>query len=173
MEIPTRAADLYHRGVAGTILVSGDSGPLTADTFAGSEAEVFAAHMTDLGVPESALYLEDEATNTGENVQLGMERLAAAGIFPRSVAVVAKGFLTRRAMLTFQKQYPQVRVVPLPAPGSASAHPDRSQDALALRLVDELRRLCEYQGRGFIAEVAIPPEVERAERKIVERFGRP
>lgn len=171
MEIPTRAAALYHRGVADHILVSGDSGPLTVDAFPASEARVFADKMVQLGVPRASIHLEEKATNTGQNVQLGMEKLAADGIIPRKLALVAKGFLTRRAMLTFGRQYPQIVTVPLPAEGPASAHPDRPREKLALRLVDELRRLRQYQNHGFIAEVTIPVAVRRAEVRILECFG--
>lgn len=165
-EIPKRAAELYHRRVAPTVLLTGASGPLTVGVYPDSEARVFANELIKNNIPSDALLLEECAQNTGENVVLGMAKLRKAQLHPRTVALVSKSFLTRRAMLTFARHFPEVDTIPLPPVGPPSRHLDRSATQLAERMLSELKRLRDYQKLGFIAEVVIPESVVQGELQI-------
>ncbi|GAL03300.1 hypothetical protein JCM19237_6193 [Photobacterium aphoticum] len=44
-----------------------------------SEAEAFATVAMDMGVPEEAILIESQSTNTGENVQFTQALLAEKG----------------------------------------------------------------------------------------------
>jgi uncharacterized SAM-binding protein YcdF (DUF218 family) len=166
MEIPRRAAELYRSGVSSWVLVSGASGPLTQGTFTKSEAAVFRDEMVAQGVPASAIILEESARNSGQNVEYGMHALAARGIHPTTVALVSKSFIMRRAIATFERKFPDVVVVPLPPIGPASMYVDRPRAEFAQRLLDELKRLEDYETAGFIAHVDIPPDASNAATRI-------
>lgn len=57
------AAELYHAGYADHLILSGGLG-----AFPPAEAEVMFQELLKLGVPEQAMLLEDQATNTTENI---------------------------------------------------------------------------------------------------------
>ena len=166
MLVPRWAADLWNQGVADRVLVTGNAGLFTREHFQAAEADVFAEEMIRLGVPESSIIRERAATNTGENVTLGMPLLAhEAGTCDLRLALVAKPFIMRRCIQTFAKHYPDIEVVPSPPPYGMLASIDRDRSTFALRLVAELDRLEAYAQKGFIEPVAIPQQVlDGAER---------
>ena len=99
--VPARAAALYHEGHASQVLVTGSYGRMTREVFPKPEALVFKDHLIEAGVPRSAVLAEPFATNTLENVRLGIEMLRRADRMPRSALLVAKGFVMRRCVATF------------------------------------------------------------------------
>ena len=79
------AAKLYHDEFAPVILFSG-SGDIHnhkpgREQFAGStEAEVFADVAQKLGVPQTAILIENKSQNTGDNYKFAIELLKQKGI---------------------------------------------------------------------------------------------
>ena len=157
--VPKYAAQLFKSGAYGHIIVSGATGPLTAGVFSQSEAQTFADIMTQHGVPSSKIILEENATNTGENVCFDMERLQEMGIAIESATLVSKSFLMRRALLTFKKQYPHIVTIPAPPPGPSSRYLDRPKMEFVERLIAEVDRLIAYEQQGFTAHADIPSSV--------------
>ncbi|MCS0660734.1 YdcF family protein [Massilia terrae] len=100
-EFCAAAHRLWLDGMFTRLLVSG--GRTRSSSLA--EADVIAERLVGLGIPDSVLILETEATNTGENVQFGRARVAevmdAAAI--RSVVVIGKICSTRRYLMTLQR----------------------------------------------------------------------
>lgn len=99
---------LWQAGMFERLLVSG--GATAGD--ARPEAEVIAEHLVQLGVPESILILETQATNTGENVILGRRRVAEAMDVNQvdSVLVIGKVCAMRRYLMTLARHWPDVSV---------------------------------------------------------------
>lgn len=162
LEVPARAAQLYENGFAPLVVISGSSGPLTQGVFTKPEAQVFKEEMVRFGVPEDVIITENHATNTGQNVTLGMKALQAAGNNIASAILVAKSFIMRRCVATFNKQFPEVRLIPCPPRGSLIQFVDRPRREFAARMLAELQRLKDYGGKGFILEQQIPQEVRIA-----------
>ena len=102
------AADLYHAGRVPLLIVTGATSPSTRDRFPQGEADAFAARLTDLAVPASAVLIEEKATNTGQNIQFSRALLAAAGITPATVTLVCMPYMERRAWATCTAQWPEV-----------------------------------------------------------------
>lgn len=168
MAVPTRAAELFCQGWSNTVLITGNAGKLTKDVFSEPEARVFRNRMIESGVPESAILLEEAATNTQQNVEFGMDVLARHGLVPQSALLVAKPFLARRCLATFEKHFSSVRVCSCPPSGSILTFMDRPRAEFAERLVAELIRLRDYAVQGFITSQHIPPEVDIAAMKVTE-----
>ena len=162
LSVPAGAAELYNAGFAPTVLVTGGYGPFTKDKFPEPEARVFAKRMIELGVPESAIALEIRASNTGENVRFGMEELARMAVVPMRAILTAKPFLMRRCIATFERQFPEVEVVPSPPRGPILSFCDRSRRDFAERLLAELRRLHDYADQGFTTSQPVPTHVQAA-----------
>lgn len=84
------AARLFHRGTAPKIIASGGRPDATAVQ---SEAEAMRALLLDLGVPASAIVVEDRSRNTIENLRFVRE--LAGG---ERVALVTSGYHMARAL---------------------------------------------------------------------------
>ncbi|KAJ6544004.1 DUF218 domain-containing protein [Mycena capillaripes] len=110
LRVATHAAQLYLKGY-GDLIFSGGSSPMTAGRFPdfASEAAAFAAVARNMGVPDSALLLEERSTKTGENVrftQALLESRAGAAAMPCSFLLVQKPYIERRTWATFTAQWP-------------------------------------------------------------------
>jgi uncharacterized SAM-binding protein YcdF (DUF218 family) len=106
------AFQLWQGGFFGRLLVSGGrtgTSPL-------AEADVIAERLVRLGIPASALILETDATNTGENVIFGRARVAEAMDLAaiRRVVVIGKICSTRRYLMTLQKHWPGLTLTVCP-----------------------------------------------------------
>lgn len=93
MERTVTAVRLYHRGLAPRLLFSG--GPCCGRS-AGAR---MAALATELGVPGSAILLEEQSVRTHENAQHSAVLLRSGGL--RSVILVTSPVHLRRAVLCF------------------------------------------------------------------------
>ena len=105
--VAERAAELYHAWYADTILVSWWLGRGTSlnEKFAhSSESEVFAEIMIEKGVPKSAIIIENKSTNTWENIRFSYALIKDKHI--KSMIIVQKPYMERRAFATFMKQWP-------------------------------------------------------------------
>lgn len=101
-QLMERAAELYHQGLAPYILPSGGPTPNVSST----EWEFLRDVGLNLGVPESSILREDKATNTFENARYSWESLQQLGINPRKAILVCKSYFARRALLTYQVEFP-------------------------------------------------------------------
>ena len=90
------AARAWHAGRAPLILVSGGN---VFPNGRRTEADGTREFLEDLGVPRTAILLEDRSRNTWQNAELTRERLAEAGI--PDVLLVTSAYHMRRAMLSF------------------------------------------------------------------------
>jgi uncharacterized SAM-binding protein YcdF (DUF218 family) len=99
------AIELHQAGFAPVLLITGH-GP-AADII--PEWRAYRDYALRRGVPESALLIEPNATNTLENFRLSypiVER-ALGWAQVRKVAIATKPFHTRRALMTARKHWPE------------------------------------------------------------------
>ena len=166
LAVPARAAALFHAGHAPLVLVTGSYGRMTRDVFPKPEALVFRDHLVDAGVPRSAILTDPVAANTLENVRLGVEALRRVDRLPATALLVAKGFVMRRCVATFARQFGDIRVRACPPDGGATTALDRSPTEFAARLVAEIDRLERYAKSGDIRAQEIPLAVRQATRRL-------
>jgi len=166
LKVPQKAAKLYLAGFAPVILITGGFGPLTKDTFSMPEAKVFFNEMVKLGVPKEDIIIEEKATNTLQNVILGMEMLKKKNIKVNQIILVAKPFLMRRCRATFQKHYPRITTICCPPEGSIFDFIDRPKKEFAKRLLDEIERIKVYSEKGDIIPQILPDTVKTAIHKL-------
>jgi len=131
------AADLYRRGLARQIILSGgQTGP------GPPEAVALAGVLAADGVPAAAITLEAQARDTVENIAASRVLMRAHGW--RTAILVTEPHHIRRALLIARDA--GLAVVPSPATTSPSWHdlPERlhnlARDALALQIY-QVRRL--------------------------------
>lgn len=109
------AARLYHAGKARHLLLSGG----TVRTGDGSEAEAMRQFLLDLGVPGSAIWLEQDSQNTAANAERTADWLRQRGI--ARITLVTSALHMPRARAAFERTGLQVdpaptdfEVIPLP-----------------------------------------------------------
>jgi uncharacterized SAM-binding protein YcdF (DUF218 family)/glycosyltransferase involved in cell wall biosynthesis len=105
-----QAVDLYEAGYAPTLIFS------TGFVYSFREAEVMRDLAVGLGVPQDAIVLEERAGSTYENVVFSSE--IARRQSSSRVLLVSSPYHMRRALLTWQRQAPDIDVVATPVPGS-------------------------------------------------------
>ncbi len=164
LRVAGHAAELFHRGLAPCVVLSGGLGRLTAGTWTRSEAEMFAEVLRARGVPDSACLLENRSTNTGENIRFTRQLLAERGMTVRSIIAVQKPYMERRAFATIRKQWPEVavRLSSPPLEFADYGNADIPLDEVVHIMVGDLQRIMEYPGLGFMIPQEIPDHVRHA-----------
>ena len=104
------AAQLFLDSWAPRLIFSGGLGAITKGLFDEPEADRFAGIAIGLGVPADSIIIENQSTNTGENVQFTRQLLAARAIDWRTFILVQKPYMERRAFATFRKMWPEPSV---------------------------------------------------------------
>jgi uncharacterized SAM-binding protein YcdF (DUF218 family) len=173
LRVAERGAGLFLEGWAPWLIFSGGLGSITRALMTTPEADQFAEIARGMGVPPDRILIENESTNTGENVRFTRALLEARGLSLRSFIVVQKPYMERRSYATFRKVWPepQVRVTSPQVPmddylrgyshGSLSAH-----DVISI-MVGDLQRIRLYAERGFQIAQDIPDDVWAAYEELV------
>ncbi|WP_179120215.1 YdcF family protein [Streptomyces tsukubensis] len=162
--VATWSAELYRAGLFPHLVFSGGNSPTTAKVFPRGEAVHFREHAMELGVPASAILLEPDAENTGQNITLSRAVLAAAGITPRTVLLVSKPYMERRSFATARKLWPEVEIICASEPLELGDYiKSIGDEKLVLdMLVGDLQRVIEYPKIGFAIEQDVPRDVRAA-----------
>lgn len=166
--VATYAAELYHRGMYPVVVFTGGSTPTTRERFPRGEAVHYREHARALGVPDTAILVDPEATNTGANIVNSRTLLAAAGHRPRSLLLISKPYAERRSHAAARKLWPEVDVVCASMPiGYPEYVSSIGHERLVVdMMVGDLQRIVEYPARGF----AVPQDVPAAVRAAGERL---
>ena len=101
-------AQLFHAGVAPNVLVTGGSLPWHA--LGASESEAMQEFLLDLGVPKTAITLEDRSQTTFENAQLSGPILKSHQA--NRAILVTSAFHMTRSLAVFEKIVPHVQWIP-------------------------------------------------------------
>ncbi|MBP1604468.1 MAG: YdcF family protein [Acidobacteria bacterium] len=171
VRVGEHGARLFLRGLAPLMVCSGKVGRLTAGRFEKSEAETFADAAVRLGVPRSAILIEDASTNTGENIDRSRALLASRGIHPSRLILVQKPYMERRAWATFKRRWsePDLVVTSPPIPYDEYPTPGIPRDLVINILVGDVQRMRVYAERGFQVPQPVPDEVWAAWEELVAR----
>ncbi len=171
--VAERGAQLYLEGWAPLLVFSGGLGVITSRLWSEPEADQFARIAVGLGVPRDKILVENQSTNTGENVRFIRRLLDAHGVAARRFIVVQKPYMERRSYATFKKVWPEAEVVVT----SPQVPFDRyvreySNEALSPEdvvgiMVGDLQRIRIYPEKGFQVPQDIPADVWAAYEELV------
>lgn len=158
------AVDLYERGMAPLLVFTGATSPTTRERMPRGEAVHYHERALERGVPSSAVLVEPNARNTGQNIEFSKKVLEEAGVHPESVLLISKPYEERRAYATARKLWPEVEIVSASTPMTLAAYVDSIQDARLVidMLVGALQRLLIYPGQGFMISLPVPDDVREA-----------
>jgi uncharacterized SAM-binding protein YcdF (DUF218 family) len=167
------AVDLYKRGMAPLLVFTGATSPTTRERMPRGEAVHYRERALELGVPSSAVLVEQHARNTGENIRLSKALLEKAGADVSSVLLISKPYEERRSYATACKLWPEIEVVSASTPMTFDEYVDSIRDARLVidMLVGALQRLLIYPEQGFMISQPVPEDVRQAfERLCREGF---
>lgn len=159
--VAIHAADLYRQGWFPLIVFTGANAPTTVERFPDGEAVHYAREAIARGVPADRIRIEPKATNTGENITLTRDLLAAEGVRPGSATLITRPYQQRRAYATARKIWPELDII-------ASAQPldfhtylaEIGDQAKVLNmLVGDTQRIWVYAERGFAIPQDVPSKV--------------
>ena len=129
----------------------------------------------DMGVPSEAIFIENQSTNTGENILFTQKLLNDKGLDPYSFLLVQKPYMERRSFATFKKQWPGKNLL---VTSPQIAFEDYPNEEIPLErvinvMVGDLQRIKIYPEKGFQIYQEIPHDVWAAyERLIREGFDK-
>ena len=171
--VAERAAQLFLDGWAPLLIFSGGRGSITARLWAEPEADHFARIAVGLGVPAPQILIENQSTNTGENILLTRQLLEERGLDPDRLILVQKPYMERRSYATFKRLWPDKALI-VTSPqvsfndyfGNRSAEVPSADEVINI-LVGDLHRIRVYPGKGFQIPQEIPEEVWSAFESLV------
>lgn len=168
--VATFTAELFDRGLFPRIVFTGANAPTTVARFPRGEAVHYREHAVERGVPDSAILVEPEATNTGENIALTRDLLAERGILPARVMLISRPYQQRRAYATCKKLWPEVEVVCASDSLPLDAYIDSigDVDKVINMLVGDTQRVTAYAERGFSLPQDVPAPVHAAYARLVD-----
>ncbi|MGV9776606.1 YdcF family protein [Streptosporangium sp. NPDC003464] len=167
--VATYAADLYLRGLFPLIVFTGANAPTTVSRFPRGEAVHYKEHAVERGVPDEAVLIEPQATNTGENVTHTRALLAQHGITVTSAMLISRPYQQRRAYATCKKLWPEIDITCASLPLSLDDYVESigDVDRVINMLVGDTQRITEYAKKGFAIEQPYPDEVDAAFQRLV------
>ena len=138
-----------------------------ADQFARDRRRAWACRRTDI-------LIENQSTNTGENVLFTKQLLAERQLDPETFIVVQKPYMERRSYATFRKVWPDKDVIVTSPQVSLDEYLSQysnealSSDDVISIMVGDLQRIRLYPAKGFQIHQDIPDDVWDAYDELVE-----
>ena len=169
LRVADRAAELYLDGWAPLVIMSGGLGNFTQEMWTEKEADKFAAIAVQKGVPADAILVENQSTNTGENIMFTQQLLKARGLDMQRFIVVQKPYMERRSFATFKKHWPdkELMVTSPQIPFEKYANEEIPMEKVIHIMAGDLQRIKFYPAKGFQIHQAIPEEVWEAYERLV------
>lgn len=160
LRVADRCAELWFEKFAPRLLFTGAAGNWTRDKYESSEAAAFAARAKAQGVPESAIELEEHATNIGENIAFARAQMRGV----ERVIWVTKPQTRRRVAVTLAAQWPQIASMVTAPRHDFLDQPvaDHPYNALVSEMVGDVWRLVAYAEKGFSVSQSVPIAVREA-----------
>ncbi|GAB3283929.1 YdcF family protein [Larkinella harenae] len=174
LRVAQRGAALFLEGWAPLLIFSGGLGVITKHMWSEPEADQFARIALDMGVPAQQILIENQSSNTGENVLFTRQLLEQRKLELERFIVVQKPYMERRSFATFKKVWPQKEVIVTSPQDTFEEYlsqynrPDLTPDDMISIMVGDLQRIQLYPQKGFQIPQAIPTEVWAAYEALVQ-----
>ncbi|HVQ35933.1 MAG TPA: YdcF family protein [Pyrinomonadaceae bacterium] len=172
-KVAETGAQLFLDGWAPLLIFAGGLGSVTRGMWTEPEADQFAAIAIGMGVPRERILIENQSTNTGENIRFTRQLLAEKQIEPRRFILVQKPYMERRSFATFRKLWPEKEcVVTSPQVSfdeylAGYTNQEFSKDDVISIMVGDLQRIKLYAEKGFQIHQEIPADVWCAYAELV------
>lgn len=161
LRVASHAASLFLQGKAPFLICSGGYGKITKSLWNNTEAETYAQICIENGVPKDKILIENKSTNSGENFNFTKKLLESHNIKVSTGTIVCKNYLSRRALATAKKQWPEIEwFIETPNLSFEEYIKNESNiNRMINLLVGDIQRLMIYPNFGFQIPVTIPQEI--------------
>lgn len=172
--IARRTAQLYLEGYAPKILFTGGLGRNTEGLLPEAEAVRFAKVAVECGVPEEDILIEDQSTNTRENIEFSRSLLEERGIPHDHILGVHQPFMERRIKAAMGVYWPELDFsvtspqVTIPEYLADAAKQGITENASVSVIVGDFQRMDLYAKKGYQLPQHIPEEAWEAFRQLVK-----
>ena len=121
-------------------------------------------------MPSEDILIENESTNTGENVTFTRKLLSDLNLEVKKVIAVQKPYMERRTYATIKKQWPEIELIVTSPQLSFEAYPtaEISLNEVINIMVGDLQRIKLYPEKGFQIYQEIPREVWAANEQLMQ-----
>jgi len=169
LRVADRGAELYLQGWAPILIFSGGLGNVTRGVWTVPEADQFARIALDKGVPAEAIFIENQSTNTGENILFTQQLLKEKGLDPQTFLLVQKPYMERRSYATFSKHWPEKQLIVTSPQIPFEEYPtgEIPLEKVIHIMVGDLQRIKIYPEKGFQIFQEIPPGVWEAYERLI------
>ena len=171
-DIALRCAELYHQGWAPKVLFTGGLGRNTKEMWTRSEAERFADVARKAGVPDGDIRIENQSTNTAENILFTKAMVEGEGV--KRIIGVHKPFRERRVHAAMGVYWPEMECI-LTSPQvtieeyvALSTAQGLSEKRVIEILAGDFQRIDVYAKKGFQLPQQIPQEAWNAFHTLVD-----
>lgn len=170
--VAIRGAQLFLDGWAPLLVFSGGLGRLTEGMWDQPEADKFAEIAINMGIPQDKIIIENQSTNTGENILFTKQKFEAMDIHAERFIIVQKPYMERRAYATFKNFWPDKEVV-VTSPQIAfedycsDNNGEITKEMVINIMVGDLQRIRIYEEKGFQIHQEIPDYVWDAFKQLV------
>ncbi|MGE8722238.1 YdcF family protein [Leptospira terpstrae] len=170
LRVAQYAIDLYKKGFSNYILFSGGLNFFTKNIFPKSEAESFAKLALSQNIPEEKIIIENESSNTGENIQFTKKLLNSLNLKFNKIIAIQKPSMTLRIKLALDKQWNEgFFYISSPIYSISDApHSHINLFMVINEIVGDLQRIIEYPKFGFQSETIIPDHIIKAYNSLIE-----
>lgn len=168
--VASYAVELVHTYTFPTIVITGGEAHrndlLGTNRKERNEAAHFEKVMRRSGVDQSVL-LETDATYTGQNARYTYRLLESRNISPKSILILTKPYMERRALATFEAQWPDKTtelLVSSPRFPALGGYIDQQQsiDTVLNIIIGDMQRIIEYSKLGYQSRQDVPPNIVAA-----------
>ncbi|MFI9011005.1 YdcF family protein [Actinosynnema sp. NPDC053489] len=167
--VAVRAVELYEAGTVPGLLFTGANAPTTVKRFPRGEAVHYREYALEHGVPDEAILIETEATNTAENFTLSRKVLEDKGVQVASAVLIARPYQERRSYATCKKLWPELDIV------CTSHRPPLDEyvagigdaDFVISMMVGDTQRMTVFAEAGYAIPQEVPVEVDAAYGRLV------
>lgn len=161
-----RSVELYQRRLGSKILFTGyhpqDKKDKELDkdkTKYVPESWNFCIAALEQNVPVQDIIVEEKATNTPENAIISRQKLESLGIYPQSALIVCVPYHERRALATFQKQWPKTNFRVTSPEIDVRSYLEETgirPDIIGRRVINEIKNIQKYSEKNDIVSQPLP-----------------
>jgi uncharacterized SAM-binding protein YcdF (DUF218 family) len=170
LRLASRAAGLWHQGLAPVIVASGGVGRLTPKEWNKPEAAMSAGKLYESGVPTDKVIVEDQSTNLPKNIEFSIAALHQRGLKAERLILSVLPFAERRILGQCRKQFPRHKFLLTSPKMTYSSYPNSfiDRNETINLIAGELDRLIKFPAAGFSVPETVPQKIQNAVQKLFE-----
>ncbi|WIX81726.1 YdcF family protein [Amycolatopsis carbonis] len=167
--VATYTAELYGRGLFPCVIFTGANAPTTVERFPRGEAVHYRELAIEAGMPDEAILVEPDATNTAENFEFSRKLVESHNLAVGTALILSRPYQQRRAYATAKKLWPKVDFLCSAVQQTIDDYVKSigDTDRVINMLVGDTQRITVYAQAGYAVEQDVPDQVTTAYERLI------